>query len=130
LVATKLMDRIALSAGGSFLHAADISDMQKIMSGTGGNAVNYSFSFGKLFLPKEYKNFRQANLNGMLEFLGQVNTANGKAYLDMAPSVQLIFLSRMRLDAGYRFPLVNELYRAQDKGFLLRLEYNMFNAYK
>lgn len=130
IVATKLLNRFAVSAGTSVLHANDIPDLYKIYLGWGSNAVNYNLSFGKLFLPKEYRDFKQVNLNGMLEFVGQVNTMNGKGYLDLAPSLQVIFLSRLRLDAGYRFPLLHGLYRMQDKGFLLRLEYNLFNAYK
>jgi hypothetical protein len=53
-------------------------------------------------LPKEYKDYRQTNLNLMIEFLSQVNTGSGKYYMDIAPSVQMIFNSQSRLDIGYR----------------------------
>ena len=65
----------------------------------------------------------------MLEFLGQVNTHNGYAWLDIAPAVQFIFNSRARLDIGYRYPLVKKLQRYASQGVLLRLEYNFFNVY-
>ena len=127
-VATKLMYKIAVSAGASFLHASDNSNQHKFSYCR--NAFNYNLSFGKLLLPKTYKSYRQVNLNGMLEWLGQTNTGTGKSYIDIAPAAQLIFFSRMRLDLGYRFPVVHSLFREQERGFLMRLEYNLFNAFK
>ena len=80
-------------------------------------------------LPKEYTNYDQTNLNLMCELLGQTNLGSNKTYLDLAPSVQLIFKSRMRLDLGYRFPLVNDLMRTADRGVVIKFEYNFFNAF-
>ena len=80
-------------------------------------------------LPKEYTSYEQTNLNLMTEFLGQTNMSTGKTYLDIAPSVQLIFKSRMRVDLGYRFTLISELERTTPEGAFLRLEYNIFNAF-
>jgi hypothetical protein len=76
-----------------------------------------------------YNSYEQTNLNLMLEMPGQVNLGNGKMYLDLAPSIQLIFFSQLRVDAGYRFPVVNKLQRMADRGFLLRLEYNLFSVW-
>ncbi len=81
-------------------------------------------------LPKEYTDYNQTNINLMVEMLGQYNLGFHKSYIDLAPSIQFIFLSKMRLDLGYRFPVVNNLTRTADRGFLLRLEYNFFNVYK
>ena len=131
IVATRLMYKIAASAGGSFVHAFDNSGNNKFgYNGNAGNAFNYNLSFGKLFLPKTYRTYKQVNLNGMIEWLGQTNAGTGRSFIDLAPSAQLIFFSRMRVDLGYRFPVVNTLYREQDRGFLLRIEYNIFNAFK
>jgi hypothetical protein len=65
----------------------------------------------------------------MLEMLGQVNAGSGRSYLDAAPVVQLIVMSRMRIDGSYRFPVLNDLYRMSPRGFLIRVEYNFFNVY-
>ncbi len=131
LVATKLINKLALSANASFLHATDNSAGNKFpYLDKNRNAIGYSFSVGQLILPKKYTSYEQTNFNGMVELLGQTNINNGRTYLDLAPSIQFIFLSKMRLDAGYRFPLLNDLQRTADKGFLLRLEFNFFNAYK
>ncbi|MEO6541592.1 MAG: hypothetical protein ABIN74_11390, partial [Ferruginibacter sp.] len=129
LIATKLMKKVALSASGSFLHAQDNGIEKFLFGNKSRNAVDYTLSVGKLMLPKDYTGYKQTNLNLMLEMLGQTNLNKGYSYLDIAPSIQFIFLSRMRFDAGYRYPLVTKLPRTSTKGFLLRLEYNIFNAY-
>lgn len=129
LIATNLINKVALSASASYLYAAD-NNKEKFMYGNKNrNAVNYTVSVGKLMLPKEYTGYKQTNMNLMVEMLGQTNISSGYSYLDIAPSIQFIFLSRMRIDAGYRIPLVKDLSRTTPGGFLLRLEYNIFNAY-
>ena len=127
VIATKLINKLALSVSSSFLHAAG---NKFLYADNSRNAVSYSFSTGRLMLPKNYTDYKQTNLNVMLEFLGQANLNNSKSYLDMAPSVQFIFVSKIRLDIGYRFPVVKDLVRTAGNGFLLRFEYNFFNVYK
>ena len=80
-------------------------------------------------LPKEYTSYDQLNMNLMLEMLGQTNIASGETFLDLAPSVQFIIKSRIRIDLGYRFALVKELQRTSNDGALIRFEYNLFNAF-
>ena len=130
VVATKLMNKLALSATGSFVHATNNAAMNKFYYPDSRNALSYSLSAGRLMLPKEYTDYKQANLNVMIELLGQTNLNSSETYLDLAPSLQFIFLSKMRLDVGYRFALVNDLIRNRENGFLVRFEYNFFNAYK
>ncbi len=131
VVATKLINKLALSATSSLMHATDNTAGNKFQYDNGSrNAVAYSLSAGRLILPKAYINYQQTNLNAMVELLGQTNLQTGMSYIDMAPSIQFIFLSKMRLDLGYRFAVVNDLARNTQQGFLLRFEYNFFNAYK
>ena len=131
LVATKLIHKLALSANGSFIHVTDNNSGNKFLYGNKNrNAIGYAFAAGQLILPQQYINYEQTNFNIMAELLGQTNLSSGKSYLDLAPSIQFIFLSKMRLDIGYRFPIVNDLERMSTNGFLLKLEYNFFNAYK
>lgn len=129
LVATKLKNKVAVSASVSYLYATDNGKEKFIYSKKNRNAANYSLSVGKLMLPKEYTSYNQTNLNLMVELLGQVNMNTGYSYVDIAPAVQFIFLSRMRFDAAYRIPLVKDITRTTPGGFLIRLEYNIFNAY-
>jgi hypothetical protein len=64
----------------------------------------------------------------MVEFLSQVNTGSGKYYMDIAPSVQMIFNSQSRVDIGYRAELSSSLLRTAPNGLFIRLEHNLFNA--
>ena len=128
VIATQLINKVALSATSSYLHAFD-NGKEKFLPGQNRNAINYSLSIGKLMLPKEYTSYRQTNVNLMLEFLGQTNLASGASYLDMAPAIQFIFDSRARVDVSYLYTLVNKLQRTATSGIFVRLEYNFFNVY-
>ncbi|MFT3981758.1 MAG: hypothetical protein QM687_14915 [Ferruginibacter sp.] len=130
IVATKLNKRVALSASVAHLYAADNTNGNKFSFGDKSrHAAGYTVSVGRLMLPGEYTSYDQTNVNLMLELLGQTNLHSGKTFADLAPSVQFIIKSRMRVDAGYRFAIADDLYRTSKNGFLLRLEYNIFNAF-
>lgn len=130
LVATKLIHKLALSTSVSYIHAYDNGSGNKfIVEKTGRDALGFTFSTGKLMLPKNYETYNQPNLNMMIEMLGQTNLLSGKTYLDAAPLLQLILMSQMRIDFGYRVAVSNALNRTAPNGFLLRLEYNFFNAF-
>jgi hypothetical protein len=131
IVATQLLKKVALSSSVSFVNASDNGNNNKFPYGSkNSKAVNYTFSIGKLMLPKEYHDYNQTNINLMLEFLSQVNTGSGKYYIDIAPTVQMIFNSQSRLDIGYRQELSSTLLRTAPNGFFIRLEHNLFNVFK
>jgi len=130
IVATQLLRKVAISSSVAFLNATDNGNSNKFVYGQNrSKAVNYTFSVGKLMLPKEYKDYRQTNLNLMVEFISQVNTGSGKYYMDIAPTVQMIFDSQVRVDVGYRKELSTTLSRTAPNGFFVRLEFNFFNAF-
>ena len=129
LVATKLIKKVAVSGSGSFLHAQDNGKEKFLFGNKSRNAANYTLSVGKLMLPKVYTSYKQVNMNLMFEVLGQTNLNKGYSFLDIAPSVQFIFNSRMRFDLGYRYPVITKLHRTAPEGALIRLEYNFFNVY-
>jgi hypothetical protein len=130
IVATQLLHKVAISSGLSFLKALDNGRNNKFPYGKpDSKAINYTLSVGKLMLPKEYVDYKQTNLNLMLELLNQFNLGSGKYYMDVAPSVQFIFNSVARLDLGYRQQLSSSLYRTAPNGLFIRLEYNLFNAF-
>jgi len=84
-------------------------------------AINYTFPIGKLMLPKEYRGYGQTNLNIMREFLSQVNIGPGKYYMDIAPSVQMIFNRQARIAIGYKKQLSTRLLRTAPDGLLCAL---------
>jgi len=130
LVATKLINKVAMSASAAYIRAYNNQDNKFPYGRDSRSAFDYTLSLGKLMLPKEYTSYNQTNINLMVELLGQYNPALNVGYIDMAPSVQMILQSRMRVDAGYRFPLSDNLFRTNPRGFLIRFEYNIFNAYR
>lgn len=130
IVATQLLHKVALSANASYLKALDNGSKNKFPEWQSKNAVNYSFSIGRLMAPKEYTDYKQTNINLMVEVLGQTLGANGRSYMDVAPSVQFIIHSQARIDIGYRQQLYSSMYRTAPNGFNVRFEYLIFNALK
>ena len=130
IVATQLLHKVALSSSVSFVKATDNSKENKFIYGAAkSKAINHTLSIGKLMLPKEYKDYRQANLNFILEFLNQYNLGSGRYYCDVAPAAQLIINSIARIDVGYRHQLWGSLVRTSPNGVFVRLEYNFFNVW-
>jgi hypothetical protein len=129
LVATQLLYKVALSSSLSFVKAQNNGNHNKFIYGSeNSRAINYSFSVGKLMLPKQYSNYQQTNLNFMTEILSQVNTGSGKYFVDIAPTLQLIINSATRIDLGYRKEISSNFLRTAPNGFFIRIEHNLFNA--
>ncbi len=128
IIATQLLHKVALSSSVSVVQAVNNGNNNKFPSTQADKAVNYTFSFGKLLLPKEYTNYNQTNVNVMVEFLGQKLVGNNKSYLDVAPSIQLIIHSQTRIDFGYRQQLYSNVLRTAPNGFMIRIEHLLFNA--
>lgn len=127
--ATQLLNKVAISGGLSLIKAINNGNRYQFPINQSSSALYYTLSFGKLMLPKKYTGYNQTNVNLMCEFLGQSLLPNGKTYLDLAPSIQFIFLSKMRLDLAYRQELYKSMQRTAPSGFFFRLEYNFFNVY-
>jgi hypothetical protein len=128
LIATQLLHKVALSASASYEHAMDNSEVNKFPANQSNDAMNYTFSIGKLMLPKEYKSYKQVNLNLMAEFIAQRLNVSGKYFVDIAPSIQFIFNSQTRVDLGYRKELKSNMVRTAPSGFMLRFEHLLFNV--
>jgi hypothetical protein len=126
LVATRLIHKLALSSSLSYLRA---------MENRGGyqpvnrNSIAYTLSAGYLLFPKQYTNYEQTNINLYAELLGKTNPGKGQHYLDVAPAVQFIFNSVLRVDLSYRTPLSNRMIRNTQNMYLVRVEYNLFNLF-
>lgn len=129
IIATGLLNKIALSSSAS-LEKAMNNGNYKFPSEQSSSAINYTFSFGKLMLPKTYLSYKQTNMNMMIEFIGQSLSSNGKSYLDIAPSFQFIVNSQARIDVAYRKQLYSSMQRTAPNGFLIRFEYLLFSVLK
>jgi hypothetical protein len=130
LVATELLHKLAISATGNYVYS--LNNVDNVLAPTNTiHSLNYSLSFGYLLLPFRYKNYNQPNLNLYLEFTGKQNLQyHNSSLLDINPGIQLVLKSYMRIDLSYRFQLFSSIYRNQPNAFLVRFEYNIFNAIK
>jgi hypothetical protein len=127
--ATKLANRVAISFSVSYMKAINNGQKTLFPKFTTDKAIYSTLSVGKLILPKKYIDYRQTNINLMCEFLSQNLINDDKKYLDIAPSIQFIFLSKIRLDLAYRKQLYSNMVRTAPNGFFIRLEYNFYNIY-
>jgi hypothetical protein len=130
VVATKLVNKVAISSSVSFEKALNNLSNNKFPATQSNNATNYTLSVGKLIYPKKYTSLRQTNINLMCEFLGQTLNQNGKSYLDIVPSLQFIILSQARIDIAYRKQIYSAMSRTAPNGFMIKFEYNFFNITK
>ncbi|MEP7251980.1 MAG: hypothetical protein ABI683_06355 [Ginsengibacter sp.] len=128
LVATKLVNRVAVS--GSASYGRRLNNLNNnVKSSQPLNAINYTASFGYLLLPKEYVSYRQTNMNLYAEVLGTSFPGDHMSYIDVAPAVQFIFNSISRLDLSYRFQVAGNTQRLSNNYFMIRLEYNILNLF-
>ena len=129
-IATKLLHKVAISSTISYERAFDNKPGYIFPSTQSNSAMNYTFSLGKLMLPKVYTSYNQTNVNLMFELIGQRLNGNQKSFLDMGPSIQFIVNSQARFDIGYRQQLYSTMERTAPNGFILKFEYLFFNVFK
>ena len=129
IVATQLLHKLAISITSGYVQGFNNTN-NNFLPGQSKSAINYSLSLGYLLFPVEYKNYDQPNLNIYAEFLGKYNPQTSEQFVDFAPGIQLIFKSKMRLDFSYRRQLTGNMFRINNQEFILKFEYNIFNAYK
>jgi hypothetical protein len=131
LIATQLWNKLAVSGTASLIEVLDEERNDKtVPQQYAYESLNYSFSAGYLVLPLDYKDYKQTNLNIYAELLGGRNLdwEYEKYFLDLAPSVQLIFNSTSKLNLGYRFQLKSDIYRNMNDSWMISFEYIFLNA--
>lgn len=125
IITTQLLHKTAISAT---IYSEDIMNngpKNEIPQGYAVQAMNYRLSIGRLMHPKSYTKYGQTNINMMVELLCQ-RLNNGKNFIDLAPSVQMIINSQTRIDVGYIKQLQSNMWRTAPEGFLVRLEHLVF----
>lgn len=128
MIGTQLLHKLALSGTVYFEQAYNNYKGNDLPKNMADKAINYSFSAGRLLLPKKYKGYNQVNMNLMVELMGQTQPQNGKQYVDIAPSLQFIFKSQTRVDIAFRKELYSNMVRSAPNGLLLRVEHLLFNV--
>ena len=131
VIATQLWNKLAVSGTASLIEVLDEERNDKtVPQQYAYESLNYSFSAGYLVLPLDYKDYKQTNLNIYAELLGGRNLdwEYEKYFLDLAPSMQLIFNSASKLNLGYRFQLKSDIYRNMKNSWMISFEYIFLNA--
>lgn len=131
VIATQLWNKLAVSGTASLIEVLDEERNDKtVPQQYAFESLNYSLSAGYLVLPLDYKDYKQTNLNIYAELLGGRNLdwEYEKYFLDLAPSMQLIFNSTGKLNLGYRFQLKSDIYRNMKNSWMISFEYIFLNA--
>lgn len=128
IVVTQLLHKLAVSFTGGYIKVSNnLNDQFPNSQST--SAYNYSLSAGYLVLPKKYNSYDQVNLNVYTELLGKSISPTGEYYLDLAPGIQFIVKSKMRIDLTYRKQLAGNMFRIGREFAGIKFEYNLFSAY-
>ena len=132
LVATQLWHKLAVSATVTHTQLLDNSRFNKVLYIPQRNyqAMNYSLSAGYLVFPKEYRDYKQTNLNLYLEILSQQTLDRKTNYLDIAPALQLIFNSNAKFNLGYRFQATGNMSRMANNSWQVSFERTFLGAFK
>jgi hypothetical protein len=127
LVATKLIKKVAVSTSVSLEKAEDNKPNNPFPYSQSNMALDYTLSFGKLVYPSKYADFKQTNINLMVELAGQTLNENQRSFLDVIPSIQFIINSQARIDIGYKQQIYSSMLRSAPNGMYLNLQYTFFN---
>jgi hypothetical protein len=132
LIFTQLIHKLAIS---STIGLTEVLNKERWLKYDGARHYSYqnfaySLSAGYLLLPRQYKGFKQTNLNVYCEFMGGAAIDRSAGYFDMAPALQLIINSNSKVNVGYRFQLFGGAYRMAPSGLLVSYERSFLNAFK
>ena len=131
LIATQLWNKFALS--GTLGHTQLLDESRKndviYIPPRDYSSLNYSVSAGYLLFPRNYTDYKQTNLNLYLEFLGQRTFGEGRYYWDLAPAIQLIFNSNLKLNVGRRMELSSDMNRMAENTWQISVERTFLNAF-
>ena len=132
MIFTQLVNKLAVS---STLTWNEVLDEERWLKYAGPRnfgycSLNYSLSAGYLLYPKSYNSYRQTNFNLYLEIIGSNGIDRQFHFLDIAPSVQLIFNSSSKLNMGYRFQASGNAFRMAQTGFNVSFEQSFLNLIK
>lgn len=131
LIATQLLHKLALSTTLSVSQVLNEQRWDKsAMDPYSYQSFNYSLSAGYLVFPLKYTSFRQTNFNLYLELLGSRALDKKLYYVDLAPAMQFIFNSTIKLNFGYRFQLDGNMHRMATQSYMVSLETVFLNLLK
>ncbi len=130
LIATQLLNKLAISGTAGVIKVYSKTAQHSGHEGHSLEALNYSLSAGYLLFPKSYTDYKQPNLNLYMEMLGMKGLKQNDFMLDLAPAVQLIVNSNLKINAGYRFQVKGNMLRVGEQSWQLSLERTFLGVLK
>ncbi len=132
LIVTQLWHKLAVSGTVSRTEVLDKSrnDGQLYFPQRQYQSLNYSLSAGYLLFPREYRDYKQPNLNLYLELMGQRLIGTDLFYMDLAPALQLILNSRTKINVGRRYQLQGNMQRMARQSWLVSIETSFLQVWK
>ena len=121
-IATQLLNKLALSLTSSIIKVFAESGEHSGHADHALEALNYSLSAGYLLFPRSYTDYKQTNLNIYMEMIGMRGLDQKHFMLDLAPAMQLIINSNLKVNAGYRFQVRGDMLRVGEKSWVVGLE--------
>lgn len=121
IIATQLINKFAASV--TVAPQVYIDNKKNVIKPAPVSALSYSVSAGYLLLPFKYTSYKQTNVNVYAELLGQQALNSNKYYVDVAPGLQAIFNSQVKVNAGYRFNINTNMQRMANNSLLVELEW-------
>lgn len=128
LIATQLLNKLALSGTASVIKALGISGAHAEHSAHALQALNYTLSAGYLLLPRQYTGYRQTNVNVYMEMIGMKGLGKKDYNLDLAPALQVVISSNLKINAGYRFQVAGNMFRIANQNWVFGLERTFLGA--
>jgi hypothetical protein len=128
LIATQLVNKLAVSATMSYMRVFRDADNHIEHFGHSRDMLGYSLSAGYLVFPREYTSFKQTNFNVYLEVLGNKALDKSENFVDLAPAIQFIFNSNTKLNFGARFEAIGNITRIAKNRFLISVEHTLLNV--
>jgi hypothetical protein len=130
VIATQLLNKLAISGTAGIIKVYSKIVQHSVHEGHSLEAFTYSLSGGYLLLPRNYTGYKQPNVNLYMEMLGMRGLKQKDYMLDLAPAVQLIINSNLKINAGYRFQVKSNMLRVGEKSWQLGLERTFLGAFK
>ncbi|MEP6749184.1 MAG: hypothetical protein ABJB86_15730 [Bacteroidota bacterium] len=128
IIATQLINKLAISGTASVIRAFTNQPEHVAQLGNSLNALYYTLSAGYLLFPLNYSDYNQTNLNVYVETIGMKGFDKGDYMFDLAPALQLIFNSNLKLNLGARLQVTGNMARIGENNYFISMERTFLGA--
>jgi hypothetical protein len=130
LIATQLINKFAISGTAGVIKVFAEKGEHTAHGEHSTSALKYSLSMGYLLFPFTYRDYDQTNINIYIEMLGMKGIQKKHDMIDVAPAVQFIFNSNLKLNLGYRVQVKGNMQRVGEKFFFFSVERTFLGVLK